>query len=97
VGRREGPIEDYLVEQIELHGGMSEKHVSPGQNGVPDQLVTWNGLMDLVEAKAPLGERSGAQIRDHARRLKLGVIVFTTHTKAEVDGYIEMRRPFWPR
>jgi hypothetical protein len=34
-------------------------------------------------------------VRDHARRLKLGVIVFTTYTKEQVDRYIEMRRPFW--
>jgi hypothetical protein len=95
MGKREGPIEDYLIEQVLLHGGLSEKHVSPGRNGVPDQLVTWNGLMDLVETKAPLGERSGAQIRDHARRLQRGVVVFTLHTKEQVDQYIKMREPFW--
>jgi hypothetical protein len=95
MGKREGPIEDYLIEQVLLHGGLSEKHVSPGRNGVPDQLVTWNGLMDLVETKAPLGERSGTQIRDHTRRLKRGVIVFTLHTKEQVNQYIKMRELFW--
>lgn len=95
MGKREGPVEDYLKAQVALHGGLAEKHVSPGRNGVPDQLVTWNGLMDLVETKAPRGELSSAQIRDHTRRLQRGVIVFVTHTHEQVDRYIKMREPFW--
>lgn len=95
VGKREGPIEDYLKEQVALHGGLAEKHVSPGRNGVPDQLITWCRVMDLVETKAPLGELSGAQERDHRRRALRDVHVFVTYTKEQVDAYILSRKRYW--
>lgn len=96
MGKREGPIEDYLKEQVALHGGLAEKHVSPGRNKVPDQLVTWSGLgMELVETKAPLGIPDPGQLRDHKRRAKLGIKVWVLSTIERVDTYIEHRSPFW--
>jgi hypothetical protein len=47
-------IETYFKRRVKEAGGMTEKHVSPGRKGVPDQLVTWQGgVMHLVELKAP--------------------------------------------
>lgn len=95
MGKREGPVEDYLKEQVALHGGLHEKHVSPGRNGVPDQLITWFRKMDLVETKAPDGVLSGAQERDHARRSARGVKVYVCHTYDQVDEYVQHRKPYW--
>lgn len=69
---------------------MTEKHESPGRRGVPDQLITWGyplSLMELIEMKAPKGERAKHQTRDHAARAKLGIKVHTLYTIPEVDTY----------
>lgn len=97
---RESVVEKYLQEQVKARGGMSEKHVSPGRRGVPDQLVTIPNLetpntprMDLVETKRPKaegGKLRGGQTRDHARRGACGIRVWTLYTKAEVDVYIKV-------
>lgn len=86
---RETAVESYLQAQVELHGGLCEKHVSPGLNGVPDRLITWpGGVMHLVETKAPDKTPRGNQLRDHARRAKRGVIVRVIDTRDKVDVYI---------
>jgi hypothetical protein len=91
MARPEAAIETYLREQVEARGGLCEKF-TPTRVGQPDRLVTWPYLpMDLVELKAPNGEVSDMQKRDHARRAKLGVFVFVLWTKAQVDKYISMR------
>lgn len=69
---------------------MTEKHTSPGRRGVPDQLITWGyplSLMELIEMKAPKGERAKHQTRDHVARAKLGIKVHTLYTIPEVDTY----------
>jgi hypothetical protein len=96
MGKRESPIEDYLKEQVALHGGLAEKHVSPGRNKVPDQLVTWHGIMDLVETKAPDGKPDEGQLRDHRRRALRGIRVHVLSTFEGVDEYIAGRKPYWP-
>ena len=92
MGKRETPIEDYLREQVAAHGGMVEKHVSPGRRGVPDDLVTWpRGRMDLVECKAPGELPTDEQYRDHKRRAALRVPVYLLDTKARIDLYVRVR------
>jgi hypothetical protein len=39
MGVRENKVETYLKEQIAKLGGISRKWVSPGMDGVPDQIV----------------------------------------------------------
>jgi len=89
---REKTVENYLREQVEKRKDrcMMEKHVSPGRNGVPDDLITWGHplcMMELIETKAPLGKRKVHQTRDHERRAKYGVKVHTLYTRADVDEY----------
>jgi hypothetical protein len=95
MGKAERKVEDYLIEQVLLHGGLCEKHISPGRNKVPDELVTWNGFMDLVETKAKNGEVDEGQARDHKRRLQRGILVWVLHTKEAVDEYIRQRKHGW--
>jgi hypothetical protein len=86
---KESVIETYLCDQIILLGGLCEKHVSPGQRGVPDRLATWPcGMMHLIETKAPGKKPDPHQRRDHERRRKRGVRVFVLDTKEKVDSYI---------
>lgn len=95
MGKLEAKVEDYLKEQVALHGGLAEKHVSPGRNGVPDQLITWFRRMDLVETKSKDGEVDGAQERDHRRRALRGIKVVVAYTKEQIDDYIESVKPYW--
>lgn len=90
---RETAVETYLREQVESWGGLCEKHVSPGHRGVPDRLITWPtpgyGVMHLVETKRPTDSKARAeQLRDHARRRKMGVTVRIIYAVAGVDEYI---------
>jgi hypothetical protein len=94
---REVRVEDYLREQVELRGGLCEKHVSPGRKGVPDRLITIPyttgpepARMELVETKAPGKKPRKDQERDHARRAKLGIVVRVIDTKAKVDNYVRI-------
>lgn len=85
---REVRIENELRRGVRLFGGLVEKHVSPGRRGVPDDLVTWpDGVMQLVETKAPKGKLSTAQERDHKRRARYGVRVFVLWTIQHVHEY----------
>jgi hypothetical protein len=100
-GRRgsihESVVERYLVEQVEKHGGLCEKFVSPGRRGVPDRLVTWPAAgfarLHLVELKTVGGRLDPAQVRDHARRKKLNCEVFVLWTLHQVDVYVERFKP----
>lgn len=91
---RESCIERYLVKRVEADGGLCEKFVSPGRVGVPDRLITWpGGEMHLVECKAPGKVPRASQIRDHARRKRLGVEVYLLDTKEKVDHYCRRGNP----
>ncbi len=87
---REIKVRNYLVEQVELRGGLCELHTAPGQRGVPDCLVTWpDDEMELVETKTLGGRLSVAQKNDHKRRAARGVRVHVIWTKAQVDEYVD--------
>lgn len=85
---RESVIEEYFNEQVEAHGGMSEKFKSPQKAKVPDRIATWPKRVDFVELKATGEEPDGGQLRDHARRRKLGQRVYVIDSKPGVDLYI---------
>jgi hypothetical protein len=90
---RESTVEKYLCEQVRKHGGWCEKHVCPGQRGVPDRIVAWNYVgarpeVHWIETKAPDGDVKSHQSRDHLRRVGFGFEVYVLYTKADVDRYI---------
>jgi hypothetical protein len=86
-------VERYFVEQVEAHGGLCEKFVSPGRKGVPDRIVTWKAYgfprIHFVELKTIGGKLESWQYRDHERRRALNCHVFVLWTKKQVDDYIE--------
>ncbi len=89
---KERDVEKYLVEEVERCGGMIEKFTSPGKRGVPDRIITWIAYgfarIHFVELKTIGGKLDPCQVRDHARRRKLGCHVFVIWTKNQVDDYI---------
>jgi hypothetical protein len=99
-GTQESEVEKYLVEQVELHGGIAEKF-HPPPKGRPDRIVTWPAYgfarVHFVELKTIGGKLESWQERDHARRRKLGCHVFVIWTKNQVDDYIRRFSPKLPR
>lgn len=90
---RENKVEKHLRLQVKVVGGLCEKHTSPGRAGAPDDLITWpDGLMELVETKAPGKGPEDHQARDHARRARRRVQVTVADTIEKVDAYIASRR-----
>ena len=88
MAKPEAAIENYLREQVEHFGGLCEKLPAPPV-GRPDRLITWPVIgMELVETKAPNGEVSPMQERDHKRRRARNVTVYVIWTKPQVDEYI---------
>lgn len=93
---RETAVEKYLREQVEAHGGLCEKHVSPGRRGVPDRLITWQtGFMELAETKATGKKPRPDQVRDHQRRARRGAYVQVLDTIEKIDAYIRNRIIYW--
>lgn len=90
---RESIIESYLVEQVELYGGVAEKFKSPQKKNVPDRLCSWPfNDHDFVELKATGEEANAAQVRDHNRRRRMGHRVYVIDSKTGVDIYVLMAR-----
>lgn len=92
---REKKVENRLRSLAKKHQDicMLEKHESPGRRGVPDDLITWGYplcLMELIETKAPKGERKKHQTRDHEKRARLGIKVHTLYTVEEIDAYFNL-------
>lgn len=61
MGKPEGIIEDYLIKQSKQHDAICWKFVSPGQRGVPDRIVIYNGQVHFVELKSEDGNLSEQQ------------------------------------
>jgi hypothetical protein len=77
-------------------GGTSQKHTNPGHRGDPDQLVSFrDGYHCLVETKwaddAPVPEY---QLRRHTWWQERGMDVFVLKSKADVDGWMHIKKEF---
>lgn len=84
----ESKIETYFKNQIKAIGGLAYKFKST-VNGVPDQLVIYNGHLYLVELKRP-GEKPRAnQVYVHNQIKKQNVNVYTVNTTDKVDAFIK--------
>jgi hypothetical protein len=94
---RESKIEGYLRAEIAKLGGWMEKHVSPGTRGPPDNIVMWPSTpfqiedIEFIETKAPGGELSVLQQRDHERRRAMGFQVHVIWTMELAEAYLKSR------
>lgn len=85
----EKEIEKKLVEGIKKIGGVAFKFVSPGNDGVPDRIVTLpGGYVVFCELKTASGKLSGRQ-RFQIRRLKaMGFEVRVLHGLDEAEDFL---------
>lgn len=89
---REVTIEKYLKQQVEKHGGICRKWVSPGYTGVPDRIVMFHPRVILfVELKSPTGRLRARQKRVRDEFAKLGIPVYVLKTKTDVKLWVELQ------
>ena len=87
-------VQAELKKAVAAYGGMVENWVRSGRIGPPDCIVTWPGVIDLVETKRPKNEGGrvrAAQTRDHARRGRYGIKVYIVWSKDEAWAYAKQR------
>lgn len=93
MGTRENKVETYLKDRIKkVFNGQSRKWISPGHDGVHDQILFINGLPPVfAEVKTADGKLSTVQKREHERLKDTGCVFnsVTVHGHAEVDALIE--------
>jgi hypothetical protein len=85
----EAKVEKYLVDRVELLGGMCPKFSDPGRRGAPDRLVCLPGHPTyFVELKRPkLGKLDAHQIRYHASLRAAGQRVWVIWSSEGVDDF----------
>lgn len=89
MGTRENKVETYLRDQVKSLGGDTRKWVSPGRDGVPDQIVFGFNQIFFCEVKTIDGKFESSQEREHGRLRVLGSIVCTVYGNQGVDLLIK--------
>jgi hypothetical protein len=89
MGHRENKIETFLKKEIERLGGVTYKWVSPGNNGVPDQIVFISKMLYLVELKTYDGRISQLQRMQERVLLSQGFILHFLFGMTDVINFIE--------
>lgn len=87
---RESSIEKYFREQVEKHGGIAYKFVSPGNPGVPDRIVIFAGMVHFVELKAAHGVLRSAQKIQKKRLAALGFDVSVIRSKDQARLWVQL-------
>ena len=98
MGVRENKVETYFKGRVKSElKGISRKWVSPGHDGVPDQIPVWPKSPGnvYVEVKTIDGELSPVQSREHERLREMGALVFTVWGEAGVDLFIYYAKSGW--
>ncbi|ATO43314.1 hypothetical protein [Loigolactobacillus coryniformis] len=88
----ERDVENYLKRQVKLHGGLAYKFVSPGQRGVPDQLILYKGQTLFAEIKKSDGELQATQKAQIRKMQRYGASIFVLWSKHDVDEMIKKMR-----
>ena len=86
---RESQIEEYLRERVKAAGGRAYKFVSPGNNGVPDRILSFPGnRLAFVELKATGGKPTPLQKLQAKRLQENQHVVVLIDSKEGVDDFI---------
>ena len=87
---REKYIEQKLVSQVKMHGGICLKLSSTGLDGIPDRLVLMaKGKIAFVELKAPKEKPRKLQLV-RIRKLKdMGFKVYVVDNTKDIGGVID--------
>lgn len=83
---REKCIEQMLVKDIKVMGGIAPKFISPGFDGMPDRIVLLpNGHMAFVEIKAPGKKPRPLQLARHKLLRGLGFKVYVLDDEKQIE------------
>ncbi|MDA5386968.1 VRR-NUC domain-containing protein [Loigolactobacillus backii] len=88
----ERDVESYLKQQVKKAGGLSYKFVSPGQRGVPDQLIIYQGQVFFAEVKKSDGALRATQKVQIRKMQQHGASVFVIWSRADVVEMIKIMR-----
>ena len=87
---REREVERYLVDYVKKNGGQTRKVRWIGRAGAPDRYVIFRGIGGKwVEVKAPCGELSPVQVREHIMFREHNIEVYTFYTKKQVEMAVD--------
>lgn len=93
----EKDVESYLKRKVKAQGGLSYKFVSPGQRGVPDQLILYQGQVMFAEIKKSDGALRPTQKVQIRKMQQHGASVFVIWSRADVDEMIKIMRRLYKR
>lgn len=85
MGKAEGKIEDYLVQQVEERGGLIRKACWVGRRGCPDRFVALAGRSFFVEVKKPGGKLDGHQEREIEKLRAHNTTVWVVDSREAID------------
>lgn len=86
---RERAIEQRLVREVKLMGGIVPKFTSPGFDGVPDRIVLLpGGKMGFVELKAPGQIMRPLQVQRKRQLEGLGFLVYCVDGIEQIGGVL---------
>lgn len=88
MGKAENYVEDYLRQQAQKHHALCYKFVSPGTNGVPDDIVIFQGQVIFIETKSPVGHAREIQKERIKQMQEQGAIVHICHTRTAIDNVL---------
>jgi hypothetical protein len=94
MGTRENKVETYLRDEIKKLNGDTRKWISPGRDGVPDQICFLPHSIFFVEVKTMDGKFQPGQEREHGRLRDLGAHVCTVWGHKGVDALVNDLRLF---
>jgi hypothetical protein len=84
----EATVESYLKTSVEAADGVCIKIKASGVKGVPDRIVTMNGLTVFVELKSKSGKLSIHQQGIYRKITAAGGFVFVLDSKDAVDNFM---------
>lgn len=85
MGKAENYVEDYLRQQSKKHDILCFKFVSPGTNGVPDDIIIAHGQTIFIETKSLTGKAAEIQKERIKQMKEHGAIVHICHTRTAID------------
>lgn len=87
---REKCIEQMLVKDIKVMGGIAPKFISPGFDGMPDRIVLLpGGHMAFVEVKAHGKKPPPIQMARHRLLRKLGFKVYVLDDEQQIGDLLD--------
>lgn len=81
-------VEKRLKDGVRSIGGKAYKFSSPGNNGVPDRIVLYEGKVYFVELKRPGGKQGAIQKVVEKQFNKLGFKIYVIDTVEKVGEFI---------